>query len=132
MNLAHYYLTGRDCASIVSIIYACLMVPAVRVVNSRFRFCTSLVPRPTIVVFGLGTRLHVCMRTTLENGDDIKCSHKWSPVRTLCGGEGCSSRLSVVTPPVLLSDGSTPKRDARKWVGVIHQWTSSGLKRTCR
>ena len=33
---------------------------------------------------------------------------------------------------VLLSDGPTPKRDARKWVGVVHQWTSSGLKRTCR
>ena len=29
---------------------------------------TSLVPRPMIVVFGLGTRLHVRMRTTLENG----------------------------------------------------------------
>ena len=29
---------------------------------------TSLVPRPVIVVFGLGTRLHVRMHTTLENG----------------------------------------------------------------
>ena len=43
-------------------------VPAVRVVNSRFRLCTSLVPRPTIVAFDLGTRLHVRMRTKLENG----------------------------------------------------------------
>ena len=29
---------------------------------------TSLVARPTIMVFGLGTRLHVRMRTTFENG----------------------------------------------------------------
>ena len=47
-------------------------MPAVRLdlVNSRFRLCTSLVPRPMIIVFGLGTRLHVhvSMRTTLENG----------------------------------------------------------------
>ena len=43
-------------------------VPTVRVVNLRFRLCTSLVPRPTSVVFCLGTRLHVRMRTKLENG----------------------------------------------------------------
>ena len=30
--------------------------------------CTSLVPRSMIAVFGLGTRLHVHMHTTLENG----------------------------------------------------------------
>ena len=34
----------------------------------QFRRCTSRVLRPMIVVFGLGTRLRVCMRTTLENG----------------------------------------------------------------
>ena len=39
-----------------------------RVVNSQFRLCTSLIPRPMIVVFSLGTRLHVHMRTKLENG----------------------------------------------------------------
>ena len=40
-----------------------------RVVNSRFRFVyNSLIPRPTIVVFGFGTRVHVRMRTKLENG----------------------------------------------------------------
>ena len=33
----------------------------------RLRWCTSLVLRPMIVVFGLGTRLRVRMRTTLEN-----------------------------------------------------------------
>ena len=39
-------------------------VPAVRKVNSRFCLCTSLVLRP---MFGLGTRLRVHTRTTLEN-----------------------------------------------------------------
>ena len=38
------------------------------VLNSRFNVCTSLAPRPMTVAFGLGTRLRVCMRTTLENG----------------------------------------------------------------
>ena len=37
-------------------------------VNSQFYVCTSLAPRPMTVVFGLGTRLCVRMRTTLENG----------------------------------------------------------------
>ena len=35
---------------------------------SRFHVCSSLAPRPMTVVFGLGTRLRVRMRTTLENG----------------------------------------------------------------
>ena len=34
----------------------------------RFRVCTSLASRPMTVVFGLGTRLRVRMRTKLENG----------------------------------------------------------------
>ena len=38
------------------------------VLNSRFHVCTSLAPRPMTVVFGLGTRLRVRMRTRLENG----------------------------------------------------------------
>ena len=38
------------------------------VLNSRFHVCTSLAPRPMTVAFGLGTRLRVRMRTTLENG----------------------------------------------------------------
>ena len=33
----------------------------------RFRVSTSLIPRAMTVVFGLGTRLHVCI-TRLENG----------------------------------------------------------------
>ena len=32
------------------------------------RVCTNLVPRPMTVVFGLGTKLRLRMRTTLENG----------------------------------------------------------------
>ena len=34
----------------------------------RFHVCISLAPKPMTVVFGLGTKLHVRMRTTLENG----------------------------------------------------------------
>ena len=30
--------------------------------------CTSLAPRPVTVVFGLGTRLGIHMRTTFKNG----------------------------------------------------------------
>ena len=41
-------------------------VPAM--LNSRFHVCTSHAPRPMTVVFGLGTRLRVGMRTTIENG----------------------------------------------------------------
>ena len=41
-------------------------IPAL--LNSRFHLCISLAPRPMTVVFGLGTKLCVCMRTTLENG----------------------------------------------------------------
>ena len=33
-----------------------------------FRLCTSLASRLMTMVFGLGTRLHVRMRTKLENG----------------------------------------------------------------
>ena len=33
-----------------------------------FHVCTSLTPIPKTVVFGLGTKLCVRMRTTLENG----------------------------------------------------------------
>ena len=43
-------------------------MPAARVVNSRFHLYTSVVPGPMSVVFGLGTRLRVHMRTKLENG----------------------------------------------------------------
>ena len=46
INLAHYVLQEET-------------VPAAR---------TSVVPRPMSVVFGLGTRLRVRMRTKLENG----------------------------------------------------------------
>ena len=36
--------------------------------SRTFRLCASLIPRPMIVLFGLGTRLHVHMHTKLENG----------------------------------------------------------------
>ena len=36
--------------------------------RARFRVSISLVPRAMTVVFGLGMRLHVRMRTRLENG----------------------------------------------------------------
>ena len=35
--------------------------------QAGFYMCTSLAPRPMTVVFGLGTRLCVHMRTTFEN-----------------------------------------------------------------
>ena len=44
INLAHYY--GNSSAQLIS----------------------SVIPRPMSVVFGLGTRLRVRMRTKLENG----------------------------------------------------------------
>ena len=68
INLAHYYRKR--------------LVPAVHVVNSRFRLCTSLVPRPMIVAFDLGTRLHVCMRAKLENG--ILCNRQ--PTQSVVNG----------------------------------------------
>ena len=55
ISLGHYY-GKRPCQP-----YAVL-------VNPRFHGCTSLAPRPMTVVFGLGTRLRVHMRTTFENG----------------------------------------------------------------
>ena len=43
-------------------------VPAMRTSRGPFRLCASLASRPMTVVFGLGTRLRVRMRTKLENG----------------------------------------------------------------
>ena len=39
-----------------------------RTARWRFRLCTSLASRSMTMVFGLGTRLRVRMRTKLENG----------------------------------------------------------------
>ena len=52
ISLGHYY-EKRPCQ------------PYAALVN---RDCTSLAPRPMTVVFGLGKRLRVRMRTTFENG----------------------------------------------------------------
>ena len=59
ISLGHYCTTGesRDRAS-------CTLRWSTR----RFHVCTSLAPRPMTVVFDLGTRLRVRMRTTFENG----------------------------------------------------------------
>ena len=43
-------------------------VLAMRTARWPFRLCTSLASRPMTVVFGLGTRLRVRMRTKFENG----------------------------------------------------------------
>ena len=43
-------------------------VPAMHTARGPFRLCTSLASRPMTVVFGLGTRLRVHMRTKFENG----------------------------------------------------------------
>ena len=42
--------------------------------NSRFRLCTSLAPRPMTVVFGLGTKICVRMHTKLQN---VACNIKY-------------------------------------------------------
>ena len=54
INLAHYYGKG-------------LWQPRAYM-RSSFPLCASVVPRPMDVVFDLGTRLGVRMRTKLENG----------------------------------------------------------------
>ena len=60
---------GKDCACSGKY---CLLV------NSQFRLCTSLIPKPMTVVFGLGMRLCVCKDTNLENG--ILCNMPQSVV----------------------------------------------------
>ena len=37
-------------------------------VDSQFPMCTSLTPRPMTMVFGLGARLRMHVRTRLQNG----------------------------------------------------------------
>ena len=65
-------------------------VPAMHVVNSRFRLCTSVVPRQMSVVFGLGTRLHVCMLIDLNYSQqdyldrDTYTKNSVVPTRPLC------------------------------------------------
>ena len=46
--------------------------------------CTSLASRPMIVVFGLGMRLRVRMRTKLENGVLSNGQHPQSIVNGFC------------------------------------------------
>ena len=62
LNAAHY-LRHKLCQLLQE-----ETVPAIRWLPAGFYVCTSLAPRPLTVVFGLGMRLRVHMRTTLENG----------------------------------------------------------------
>ena len=48
------------------------------------RVCTSLASRPMTVVFGLGTRLRVRMRTKLENGVLSNAQQPQSVVNGFC------------------------------------------------
>ena len=76
--------------------------PCIHGLRARFRVSTSLVPRAMTVVFGLGTRLHVRMRTRLENGvlrngqqsgsavNSFFDLGKLEAVKTLSGWEACT------------------------------------------
>ena len=59
-------------------------VPAMRTGSWLFRLCTSLASRLMIVVFGLGTRLRVRMRTKLENGVLSNGQQPQSVVKGFC------------------------------------------------
>ena len=59
-------------------------VPAMRTGSWPFRLCTSLASRLMIVVFDLGTRLCVHMRTKLENGVRSNGQQPPSVVKGFC------------------------------------------------
>ena len=59
-------------------------VTAMRTARWRFRLCTSLASRPMTVVFGLGARLRVRMRTQLENGVLSNAQQPQSVVNGFC------------------------------------------------
>ena len=59
-------------------------VPAMRTGSWQFRLCTSLASRLMMVVFGLGTRLRVRMRTKLENGVLSNGQQPQSVVKGFC------------------------------------------------
>ena len=70
-------------------------MPAVRVVNLQFHLYTSLAPRPMTVVFGLGTRRHVHMRT-LENG----VLHNGQQPQSVVNGFVDHSEFEVMKTPI--------------------------------
>ena len=79
-------------------------VPAVHVVNSRFCSYTTLVPRPMLVVFGLGMRLYVHVRTksengVLRNGQQTQRSLGTRPSKNQKGGSGKSAGMEMYTVP---------------------------------
>ena len=57
---------------------------AMRTGSWPIRLCTSLTSRLMIVVFGLGTRLRVHMRTKLENGVLSNGQQPQSVVKGFC------------------------------------------------
>ena len=59
-------------------------VTAMRTARWLFRLCSSLASRPMTVVFGLGTRLCVRMRTQLENGVLSNAQQPQSVVNGFC------------------------------------------------
>ena len=81
INLVHYY-GKRPCQPCVS----------------QSHLYTSLVPRPMIVVFGLVTRLHVHMRTTLENGVLCNGQQPQSVVNGFCKFEAMKTLIGRRAP----------------------------------
>ena len=59
-------------------------VTAMHTVHWRFHLCTTLTSRPMTVVFGLGVRLRVCMRTQLENDVLSNAQQPQSVVNGFC------------------------------------------------
>ena len=80
-------------------------MPAVRVVNTRIHWCTSLVLRPMIVVFGLGMRLHVCMRAKLENGVVRNGQQSQSVVNRVYGTPSVTKIIGVFRAKIRLIQG---------------------------
>ena len=65
-------------------------MPAARVVH--FPCALSVVPRPMNVIFGLGTRLRVRMRTKLENG----VLHNGQPRQSVVNGFSDQGELEAM------------------------------------
>ena len=68
--------------------------------------CTSLAPKPMTVVFGLGKRLHVHMRTTLEN--DVLRNRQQRP-------ENSFSDQGEFVAMMTLSGGKAPHCDKHQF-----------------
>ena len=80
-------------------------MPAVRVVNTRFHWCTSLLLRPMIVVFGLGTGLHVRMRAKSENGVIRNGQQSQSVVNRVYGMPSVTKIIGLLKTRIRLIQG---------------------------